>query len=108
MYSLSFSDTEGCRGTIRSFLNFVSLTKIYPSSASGESLLDINHSYDNNGNLISKDTVFYEYDELNKLGTALVGGHTNTYEYNGEDIKISKTVDGEISRYLYEGNKIIL
>ena len=91
--------------------------------------------YDNNGNMISKsvETVkpidenaaaefslykegeststavtFYEYDKWNQLTKTVTGEKTLTYTNNGDGIRVSKTVNGDVTKYLYEGDKVIL
>ncbi|MBC2581784.1 hypothetical protein HGI79_16135, partial [Clostridium sp. DJ247] len=36
------------------------------------------------------------------------GTHNYSYQYNGEGLRVSKTVDGQLTRYLYEYDKPIL
>lgn len=53
-------------------------------------------------------TAIYEYDGRNQMVRALEGGYTVESEYNGEGLRVSKTVNGETSNFLYEYDKIIL
>ena len=50
----------------------------------------------------------YEYDNRNQMVKAVEGAYTVASEYNGDGLRVSKTVNGETSNYLYEYDKIIL
>ena len=97
-----------------------------------------NYNYDNNGNLtytgtektttddsskpvkiglskvgveantVSDDATFNEYDDFNELIKTTTGAKNATYAYNGDGLRIQKTVDGAITRYLYDGDNIEL
>ena len=49
-----------------------------------------------------------KYDEFNRLIWTATGDKTVTYEYNGEGYRTEKTVNGAVSRYLYEYDKVVL
>ncbi len=93
------------------------------------------YDYDNNGNMISKNksylkptdpqmlssfTVFlagegnyngvsfYEYNVWNQLVNTIEGSKTISYGYNAEGYRVEKNINGQISRYLYEADKVIL
>lgn len=82
----------------------------------------VNYTYDNNGNQLSKvETTYadgvvayegittYSYDVYNQLveiNTA--NGVHETYSYNSEGYRDSKTSNDKVIRYLYEGDKVIL
>lgn len=74
-----------------------SSTETFLASISGE-----------NENELSKDITFYEYDDLNRLIKAEVGGQTSLYKYNAEGLRVEKTVEGITTKYLYEGMKVVL
>lgn len=40
--------------------------------------------------------------------SAKTGGTTAQYVYNGEGLRVQKTVDGETTLYLYEYDKVVL
>ena len=65
----------------------------------------VSYSYDDNGNLTSDGTNSYTYDAENRLT-----GVTNlsiTYSYDPLGRRISKTVDGEVTSYIYDGDRVI-
>ncbi len=73
-------------------------------------------SYDDNGNLTASeaDPVTgsparnYDYDALNRLVRVRESGTTiATYAYDGLGRRISKTVAGETTRYVYDGDRVI-
>ena len=71
------------------------------------------YSYDNNGNMTSVTvngtvTAVNTYDELNQLIKTVTGGKTVENRYNGEGLRVEKLVDGVITRYLYEYDKVVL
>ena len=53
-------------------------------------------------------TTYYQYDELNQLIAVTTGNTVASYTYNGEGLRVSKNVNGEITKYLYEYDKIVL
>jgi YD repeat-containing protein len=91
------------------------------------------YAYDNNGNLLSKTTgtvkadtgsesygisvvgkdvngssSYFEYDLWNRLIKSATGDKITTYAYNGEGIRVEKNVNGQVERYLYEYNNVVL
>ncbi len=95
----------------------------------------LTYNYDDNGNMISKFKVklnlaepnlvgtfnifkagesedssvsFYEYDELNQLVKTTEGNKKISYAYNGEGYRVQKSINGQVSNYLYEGDKVVL
>lgn len=73
----------------------------------------VGYSYDDNGNqtqvyqngeLIAE----YVYDSLNQLIKATVGENVINNTYNGEGLRVAKKVNGSITRYLYEYDKVVL
>lgn len=81
-----------------------------------------NYSYDNNGNVtkilrtpytngVAQPSQLTEniYDSLNQLiVTTTPNGTMECNIYNGDGYRVSKAVNGQITRYLYEGDKVIL
>ena len=83
----------------------------------------INFTYDNNGNQLttvvethvdgrlteSKTTSTNIYDERNQLITSITEDGTQIHNnYNGEGYRTVKEVNGEVTYYLYEADKVIL
>jgi len=50
----------------------------------------------------------YEYDNRNNMVKTVSGKDITTAKYNGDGLRVEKTVNGEACRYLYEYDKIIL
>jgi YD repeat-containing protein len=71
------------------------------------------YTYDNNGNQLtvsknSQITATNTYDLINQLTATTTGGKTITNKYNGEGLRVEKSVDGQTTRYLYEYDKVVL
>jgi len=71
------------------------------------------YEYDNNGNqtktLINGEVaVTNVYDKLNQLIKTISEGTTVENKYNGEGYRVEKTVNGTLTRYLYEYDKVVL
>ncbi|MBW8042153.1 MAG: hypothetical protein FVQ85_19435 [Planctomycetes bacterium] len=64
-------------------------------------------SYDDNGNLTGDGTDSYTYDAENRLMTANASGLSITYSYGPLGRRISKTVGGETTYYIYDGDQVI-
>lgn len=73
------------------------------------------YAYDANGNLTSKtdkaggDVTAYTFDAQNQLTRIdFPGGGVATYRYDGVGRRIEKDVDGDVTRYVYDGTDILL
>ena len=69
-------------------------------------------SYDYNGNTIAKadsnGTTTYHYDYENRMiGVDLPGGGTATYKYDALGRRIEKNVNGIVTRFLWDGNRLL-
>ncbi len=58
------------------------------------------HGYDANGNLTSDGTYTYEYDEENRLRSAVGGGFTTSYEYDPLGRRRAKVVNGVTTKFV--------
>lgn len=58
------------------------------------------YSHDANGNLSSDGVTTYEYDEENRLRSAVGGGFTTSYDYDPLGRRRAKTVNGTLTRYV--------
>ena len=56
----------------------------------------------------SESGAVYEYNVFNQLVKTYQGSNTITNVYNGEGLRVSKTVNGNTCNYLYEYDKIVL
>ena len=85
--------------------------------------------YDPNGNQISSMTVltggadssgigivpvgadntssYSEYDSWNQLTKTMQNGKTASYTYNGDGLRMSKTVDGKTTKHIWDGTDIV-
>lgn len=82
----------------------------------------INYFYDNNGNQLSSSTTAYlngkaqntlvttnKYDELNELVETITAEGINIVNiYDGEGKRVAKASNGNIKRYFYDGEKVVL
>ena len=71
------------------------------------------YSYDNNGNQLEViingvTSVTNTYDSLNRLVGSDTGSNVVVNGYNGEDLRVSKDINGVLTRYLYEFDKVVL
>ncbi|MBI4354931.1 MAG: hypothetical protein HY597_00590, partial [Candidatus Omnitrophica bacterium] len=72
------------------------------------------YTYDNNGNRLTQTdqttqaTTTYDYDTDNQLtGITFPDGSQATYAYDALGRRIQKTVDGQITRYVYDNEDIL-
>jgi len=71
------------------------------------------YAYDNNGNQTTTTvngtlTVTNTYDNQNQLIRTVASGTTVENGYNGDGYRIEKKVNGALTRYLYEYDKVVL
>ena len=71
------------------------------------------YAYDDNGNQLTTTvngaiTVANVYDYWNQLVQTMTGTATTINAYNGEGYRVAKTVNGTLTRYLYDGDKVVL
>ncbi|MGE5579276.1 MAG: S8 family serine peptidase [Bacillota bacterium] len=93
------------------------------------------YAYDGNGNTVSKskrttrpaglhaqeeislhrvgasansDVTLYQYNVWNQLIMSQEGDKAVSYRYSGEGLRVEKTVNGVVTRYLYEGDRVVL
>ena len=71
------------------------------------------YTYDNNGNQLATTvnetvTVTNNYDNRNQLIRTVTGGSAVENLYNGEGYRVEKRVNGAITRYLYDYDKVVL
>lgn len=59
--------------------------------------------YDANGNLTADGTYAFEYDEENRLRSAVGAGQTVAYEYDPLGRRRSKAVNGVVTKYVSDG-----
>ncbi len=65
------------------------------------------YSYDDNGNATQCRGYSFDYD-YEDLPTSVAGGLDNiTSTYRADGFRASKTVDGEVTYYLYDGDKVV-
>ena len=72
--------------------------------SNGTDTTEISYEYDATGNIIKDDKHTYSYDGRNRL----VGVDDNvTYQYNYDNRRVSKTVNGVKTYFIYDGHKLI-
>ncbi len=64
-------------------------------------------SYDLNGNLTNDGVYAYTYDYENRLTSAIGNSHNASYVYDPFGRRISRTVDGITTKFIYEADRII-
>jgi len=73
------------------------------------------YTYDKSGNLINKiyelsgreTKSYYIYDGYNRLSEFVSGDTVAEYTYNPEGLRESKTVNGNYTRFIYDGSNIV-
>lgn len=57
---------------------------------------------------IVKGTAIFEYDVWNQMTKSITGDGTTTNQYNGEGLRVEKTANDKITKYVYNYNKVVL
>ncbi len=91
-------NTETLNGTNTTF-NIASSSNRLVSLSGG---ININYSYDANGNLTSDGTHTYTYDNTNRLASVTTSSGTDTYQYNALGERVEKTVGSTTTVYVYD------
>ncbi|ADY56430.1 RHS repeat-associated core domain protein [Syntrophobotulus glycolicus DSM 8271] len=92
------------------------------TALNGVTAKTVSYAYDHNGNQLNVSTTAYQngiagttetmtntFDSLNRLiGTGMPDGTNVTNAYNGEGFRVRKDVNGQVAKYVYEGDKIVL
>jgi RHS repeat-associated protein len=85
----------------------------------GKSIENSLFTYDKNGNQLTVSKSVYTdaqpsitvnvYDDLNRMVSTVTPNKTKIQNlYNGEGLRVAKTVNGSLTRYLYEYDKVVL
>ena len=80
------------------------VTTNYSYDDAGQLLSDgtISYGYDANGNRISAGADSYSWDWANRLTGVAVGGISASYSYDAFDVRVSDTVSGTTSSYVWD------
>jgi len=65
---------------------------------------DINYTYDKTGNIIADEKHTYSYDARNRL---IAIDNNVTYQYNYDNKRVSKTVNGVTTYFIYDAHKLV-
>jgi RHS repeat-associated protein len=68
-------------------------------------VLGANLTYDQNGNLTNDGTNTYQWDARNRL-MSIAGGLTANFVYDAYGRRVSKTINGQTTQFLYDGSDI--
>lgn len=71
------------------------------------SVSGVGFTYDDNGNLTGDGINSYVYDSQNRLTEVNTPDANVTYEYDSAGRRISKTVDAILTKFVYDGVKVI-
>lgn len=71
----------------------------YDAAARLTKVGNVDYTWDANGNLLNDGLLNYTYDNANRLKTAIGGGTSATYTYNGLGERLSQTVNGATTSY---------
>lgn len=59
-------------------------------------------TWDNNGNMLTKGSQTFTWDRANRLVSLTNGATTASYTYNGDGVRVGRTVDGATTAYLQD------
>jgi RHS repeat-associated protein len=65
-------------------------------------------TYDANGNIHTKDSYTFTYDDMNRLAQVQDGGNAITYGYNGKGERVRKTTATDTMLYHYDNTGTLL
>ena len=77
----------------------------YDAANEQTQLAGTNLTYDQNGNLTSDGTNTYQWDSRNRL-VSIAGGVTANFVYDAYGRRVSKTINGQTSQFLYDGTDV--
>ena len=92
------------------------------TTLNGSTAETVGYAYDNSGNLLTKTQTIYDsgipqtpvvlqtntYDALSQLITCVTSdGDSISNTYNGEGLRVVKTVNGTVTQFLYEASKVV-
>ncbi len=63
-------------------------------------------AYDANGNMTQKGANTFTWDYNNRLSGTVTGGKTIAYNYNHNNLRVGKNVNGAVTHYYYNGKKL--
>ena len=61
-----------------------------------------NYTWDDNGNLLTRDGETFSWDKAGRLAGWTEGSETASYEYNGDGVRVERTVNGTATTYLQD------
>ena len=61
-----------------------------------------NYTWDNNGNILTKGSQTFSWDRAGRMIGLTNGGTTASYRYNGDGVRLGKTLNGNITTYLQD------
>jgi RHS repeat-associated protein len=62
----------------------------------------VSYGYDANGNQTARASDTFAWDHENRLKQAVISGATSTYAYNGDGLRVSRTVGGQTANYVWD------
>jgi YD repeat-containing protein len=68
----------------------------------------ISYAYDNNGNTITAGSTSSEYNGFNQLKKVSTGNTIAEYTYNADGLRISKTVNAAVTKYVWDGDQMAI
>jgi len=64
----------------------------------------VEYAYDDNGNLIGRGNDTFTYDHENRLVESYIGGVSSVYTYNGDGLRVSRTIGQTSVSYIWDVN----
>ncbi len=68
---------------------------------------DSGYSYDASGNMTSDGSNTLTYDAENRVTNSANGGSAGAYAFDGNSLRVTKTVSGATTIYIFSGTKVI-
>jgi RHS repeat-associated protein len=93
-------DAVGNRQSMTSPEGTVSYT--YDAANRLTSVGGVTYSWDDNGNLLSDGVRTYQYDHANRLKQVTQGSLTTQFAYNGDGVRVGKTIGAATTDYLVD------
>lgn len=60
------------------------------------------------GEVLQEEVELYEYDGFNQLTKSIVSNNTTVYCYNGDGLRVTKNVNGEITTHVWDGQNMVM
>src|SRR5713101_6880172 len=70
-------------------------------------ITDTGYAYDLSGNMTNDGSNALTYDAENRVTSSVNAGSSGAYAFDGNSLRVQKTVSGATTIYLFSGSKVI-